>query len=104
VVGSHGIIAWRRFRLDDPAAARGRSFSRARRSHSGAALPGKPFPRRIAIASQKGEGRHIAPQIHNAALDALRTHFVAKLRATLPHIADRIILHATGAKPARNRD
>jgi DNA-binding transcriptional LysR family regulator len=61
-------------------------------------LPGKPFQRRIMIASQKGEGRHIALQIHNAALDALREHFLPKLRVTLPHIIDRIVLHATAAK------
>jgi hypothetical protein len=58
-------------------------------------LPGKPFQRRIVIASQQGEGRHIAQQIHNAALDALREHFLPKLRETLPHIANRIVLHAT---------
>jgi DNA-binding transcriptional LysR family regulator len=57
-------------------------------------LPGKPFQRRIVIAAQRGEGRHIAQQIHNAALDALREHFLPKLRETLPHIANRIVLHA----------
>lgn len=56
-------------------------------------LPGRPFRRTIVVACRKDEGRHIAGQIHRAAVDALREHFLPMLKATLPNIAGGIELH-----------
>ena len=61
-------------------------------------LPGKPLQRRLMLVSRKGEGRHIATQIHAAAVDALREHFLPQLKATLPRVAAQVVLHRSVAR------
>jgi DNA-binding transcriptional LysR family regulator len=64
-------------------------------------FPGKSFHRTIRVVSQKAEGQHIAAQIHEAAIHALKTHFMESIRATMPDIADQITLHGSGGRRKR---
>jgi DNA-binding transcriptional LysR family regulator len=110
----HGVIAQRRYHLDTneavlamvavgsgwtilPPLAVFKSIAHGDRIRA-LRFPGKPFYRTISVVSQRNEGAHIAAQIRDAAIDALKEHFLRPVRMTMPDIVDQITLHGVSAK------
>jgi DNA-binding transcriptional LysR family regulator len=122
VLQGHGLVPQRRYHLDTseavlamvamgsgwtilPPLAVFKSIARGDKIRA-LCFPGKPFHRTIQVASQKAEGLHIAAQIHEAAIHALKTRFMESVRATMPDIADQITLpgtfHGVGGRRKRS--
>jgi hypothetical protein len=78
-----------------------------RRSHSRAALPGKPLYRATNIVSLKNDGRVIAAKIHAASAAALNEHFLPQVKRLMPKCLPMITVHdvrSTHGPSARNHD
>lgn len=58
-----------------------------------ALYPGNALNRTLMVALRKGEGMHVAQQIHMAALETLRTSVLPTAERLLPKLAKRFILH-----------
>jgi DNA-binding transcriptional LysR family regulator len=114
ILHKHGVIPQRRYHLDTneavlamvavgsgwtilPPLAVFKSIGHGDRIRA-LRFPGKPFYRTISVASQRNEGANIAAQIRDAAIDALKEHFLRPVRKTMPDIVDQITLHGASAK------
>lgn len=55
--------------------------------------PDESMTRTMMVVYRKDEGLHLAEQIHEAAVGALRQYFLPKVDTLMPEIAHRIVLH-----------
>jgi len=58
-------------------------------------FPGEAFHRTINVVSLKNEGLPIANQIRSASIDALKQHFLSRLRKLMPECAALTTLHGS---------
>jgi len=119
ILQRHGLVPQRRYHLDTaeavlamvavgsgwtilPPLAVFRSIARGEGIRA-LPFPGKPFHRTIRVVCQKGEGMHIATRIRDAAVDALKRHFLPSIRSNMPGIRRHITLQGTAPDEPEHR-